>query len=69
MNQVPLNRIVLLNRLAEIERDVVELSKFQRMPTQEFTQGVHYAVKDLETFAQSLKQIIEHPEKIGLTIR
>lgn len=26
-------------------------------------------LKDLETFARSLKEIINHPEKIGLTIR
>ena len=46
MNPVPLNRTVLLNRLAEIERDVSELSKFQGMPVKKFSAGVHYAVAE-----------------------
>ena len=66
MNPVPLNRTVLLNRLAEIERDVSELSKFQGMPVKEFSAGVHYAVAEhhlrraLE--AISMQAIISYPD-------
>ena len=42
MTSVPLNRKVLVNRLAEIERDLTELSKFQRLTLKEFTKGHHY---------------------------
>lgn len=46
MNQVPLNRTVLVNRLSEIERDIAQLSKFRGMPASEFVEGPHYAVAE-----------------------
>lgn len=46
MKPLPLNRKVLLNRLAEIERDVAELEKFQKLTLKEFTRGAHFAVAE-----------------------
>ncbi len=46
MTSIPLNRKVLVNRLAEIERDLTELSKFQRLTLKEFTKGHHFAVAE-----------------------
>ena len=46
MKALPLNRTVLVNRLAELERDLAELGKFQGMSLKEFTAGVHYAVAE-----------------------
>lgn len=46
MKSLPLNRKVLLNRLAEIERDVTELEKFQKLTLKEFARGVHFAVAE-----------------------
>lgn len=46
MNAVPLNRTVLLNRLAELERDIAELAVFQRLSLDEFSAGVHFAVAE-----------------------
>ena len=46
MKSLPLNRKVLVNRLAEIERDLAELEKFRGVPFKEFSGGVHYAVAE-----------------------
>lgn len=46
MKRIPLNRTVLVNRLAEIERDVSELVRLRGIPLSEFTEGVHYAVAE-----------------------
>ena len=46
MNSLPLNRKVLVNRLAEIERDLAELEKFRMVPLKEFREGVHYAAAE-----------------------
>lgn len=46
MKSLPLNRKVLVNRLAEIERDLTELEKFRGVPLKEFSGGVHYAVAE-----------------------
>ncbi len=47
MNAVlPLNRTVLLNRLAEIERDLHELSQFQELSREAFAQGMHFAAAE-----------------------
>lgn len=46
MKQVPLNRTILVNRLAEIERDVVALTKLRDIPLKEFSEGVSYAVAE-----------------------
>lgn len=46
MKQIPLNRTVLVNRLAEIGRDFVALSEFKSMPLNEFVQGPHYAIAE-----------------------
>ncbi len=46
MRSVPLNRKVLVNRLAEIERDLAELSKFKRVSLREFRTGHHFAVAE-----------------------
>ena len=46
MNVLALSRTVLINRLAEIERDLAKLSAFQGMPLQEFSEGVSYAVAE-----------------------
>jgi len=46
MKSVPLNRKVLVNRLAEIERDLAELAKFKPLSLGEFTKGHHFAVAE-----------------------
>jgi len=46
MKRLPLNRVVLVNRLAEIERDVTELAKFHGMPLHEFTVGQQFAIAE-----------------------
>lgn len=46
MKALPLNRKVLVNRLAEIERDLAELVKFQRSTLKEFTGGHHFAIAE-----------------------
>ena len=46
MKSLPLNRVVLVNRLSEIERDVAELAKFQKFTLEEFTDGTHFAVAE-----------------------
>ena len=46
MKSVPLNRKVLVNRLAEIERDLAELEKFKQNSLKEFTGGHHFAVAE-----------------------
>ncbi len=46
MKSVPLNRKVLVNRLAEIEQDISELEKFKGLSLKEFTAGTHFAVAE-----------------------
>ena len=46
MKRLPLNRVVLVNRLAEIERDLAELAAFHGMPLHEFTGGQQFAVAE-----------------------
>lgn len=46
MKPVPLNRVVLLNRLAEIERDLAELSKLKQLGLREFTRNHHFAIAE-----------------------
>ena len=46
MTPVPLNRKVLLNRLAEIERDFAELDNLRPLSLRQFTDGVHFAVAE-----------------------
>lgn len=46
MTSVPLNRTVLLNRLAEIERDLTDLMKLRHVPLKTFTHGHHFAVAE-----------------------
>lgn len=46
MKALPLNRKVLVNRLAEIERDLTELMKFQSLTLKEFTSGHHFAIAE-----------------------
>lgn len=46
MKALPLNRKVLVNRLAEIERDLAELIKFQPLTLKEFTSGHHFAIAE-----------------------
>lgn len=46
MTSIPLNKIVLVNRLAEIERDLSELAKLRQVPLKPFTQGHHFAVAE-----------------------
>lgn len=46
MKPLPLNRKILINRLAEIERDIAELEKFRKIPLKEFRTGVHYAAAE-----------------------
>lgn len=42
MKNLPLNRKILINRLSEIEGDLKELYKFQKLTLKEFKEGYHY---------------------------
>lgn len=44
MKTLPLNRKILVNRIAEIEADLKELSRFQKLSLKEFKKGYNYAI-------------------------
>ena len=46
MKSLSLNRKVLFNRLSEIERDISELSRFQKITLKEFISGYHFAIAE-----------------------
>ena len=46
MNKVPLNREVLVSRLAEISKGLKELEKFRRLPLKEFQIGYNFAISE-----------------------
>jgi len=46
MKSLPLSRKVLVNRLAEIERDVARLAEFQGMSLKAFSDDISYAAAE-----------------------
>jgi len=46
MKNLPLNKKILINRLAEIEADCQELSQFQKISLKEFKKSYDYAIAE-----------------------